>query len=635
MTDLNLDEDFSPLDGASEIICDFSDALRYHETTFGISQSNSQVGVYSLSLNAKQLEEEFVIFEQIPNVESWPISKLIQRELNHERAKRICDDYLLKDNSLKYFPPLTAVLIPTDDIHQPREHYEHPVSEEDVALRVKYAHLKWEDLTIEQNVRGLSLIKRGSGAAGALVWDKRKLSAVIIDGQHRFKALLLARQKNKSYDGCAVSVNIINLFELTKSTKQSPTALARDLFVTINSTPVEVDEARLVLMDDKESFATFTQVLVDDSDKNEGPAVRPELIDWRCEQGKHDTVLALTGVLTLWSVLSFSICKGRAMASIEDRLNEATVRKWCDSMNSWLDADRCLEEKLGPSETLNARLEEATASATSNESEEESPFLFSYSKSAVDVLRNEFKRRYAPAFRLVFAKLSPYASFQSVATGSKAFDQKSKLHSYLRSFRARRAELYREPGTSSAVDKYKQQLGQLTSNRVPYTVMGQKAVFYSLFNGYLSDLDDELSNEELIRSTTEKFINEFNDCFDLLQTSNSVGNDFFNTKFRPEYKKGAIPINGKVCQDFWKGIIVKVNDELDYGNPATKILASIFLDLLNYDVKEEFRFTPRADIVRRHRRILVLSGVQDDEAEEVAEDLVIAKEGIVQKLLRA
>ncbi len=75
-------------------------------------------------------------------------------------------------------------------------------------------------------------------------------------------------------------MTLIDLQPICKETGKTPTEVARDLFVTINHTPVEVDETRLVLMDDRDLLATSTQVLVDDSDEENEPACPPELIDW-------------------------------------------------------------------------------------------------------------------------------------------------------------------------------------------------------------------------------------------------------------------------------------------------------------------------------------------------------------------
>jgi hypothetical protein len=632
------DDDFV-LQPESEAVYDFSDLVQYSQGKFGVSTNEGGIDVLSLSLKAAQLDNDFVIFEQIPNVESWPVSKLIQRELNHERAKQICDDYLLGGSGVRYFPPLTAVLIPTDDLHQPKDSYDPPCASEIDAIKTKYAN-RLNNLAPDKFwpvAGGFITIKGGAAAqSGWLAWDKRKLSAVIIDGQHRYRALGFAREKNRNYDHCAVSVQLIDLTKVSKSKGLSPTAAARDLFVTINNTPVEVDEARLVLMDDKEAISTFTQVLVDDSEREYPPAVRPELIDWRCEQGKHDTSLALTGVLTLWSVLSFALVKGKSIASLNDRLNQRTVKRWCDAMNSWLGADVVIERALGPAETLNARYKLAYASvAPAQADDEETPFLFTYNSAVAAQLRSEFKRRYAGAFKRVFEELAPFASFQKIAEANKAFDSKSKLHAYLRSFRARREELYRaDPNTKASVDEYKNRVKDLTDSRLLYTVMGQKAIFYVLLNNYLAEQD--LWDSTAIASATKEFVVAFNEVHERLQQSSSVSDDFFNTGFLPKYdRKSPMPQAAKSCKNFWKGIIVKANGELDYGGPATKILAAILVDVLTHESGEEFAFSRevRGSIIKRHESILQVGGYEADDVNDVAECAVVAKERVLQRML--
>ena len=115
----------------------FTKPLAYSKNSFGIKNEskNELVTSFCLDISVTEMSSSFKIFEDIPNVHEWPISKLIQRELDKKRASMISRDYLLAEGYLKYFPPMTAVLIPTNNDNLPSDNYSKPTDEEIIALR--------------------------------------------------------------------------------------------------------------------------------------------------------------------------------------------------------------------------------------------------------------------------------------------------------------------------------------------------------------------------------------------------------------------------------------------------------------------------------------------------------------------
>lgn len=612
----------------------FTTPLLYSKTYFGVSQE--RISSYCLDISANQMQESFKLFEDMPSVHEWPISKLIQRELDKHRASMISRDYLLSDGYLKYFPPLTAVLIPTGQDNMPEDSFLKPYDGEFDAVKKYFsncdeanAQLVSEDSIVAGGI--YNVFDDSDRSQGFLFWDERHVNAVIIDGQHRYKALIEAMNENKDFLDCRLIVNLIDLVEVCKRVNKGPTAVARDLFVSINNTPVEVDEARLVLMDDRDALATFTQVLVDDSDKKLQPAIPPELIDWKCDQGKHDILSAVSGVLTLRGVVGAAMFENRSIASVDARSDRKNVQKWLNSLSQWVKPDESIEASLGHDETLAHRFEVACASSLDDD-EECQPFLFSYSAAAAAVIKDRFRELYLPVFRKVYTCATPFSSVNGIALKHGVFEKKKPLHRFLRAFSAQRAELLRDDNElKKSVTAYKSDLRAFSENHLLLTVMGQKALFKSLFDLYLSD--SSIAADELLKHT-ESFVERFNEIYDLVNKSKAVDECLFSTRAR--IKKGVEVGNaGDLGRELWRGIVLGYNGEIDYGTTAIYLLKQTIIDLLSFEEGADFAFSERDKIVNRHVSILQRhnSEIDDEEAILIAGRIVLAKEGHIKKLL--
>ncbi len=619
---------------------DFVDPQYYFKTLFGVKAKQDQtVTAYVLEVSALELTKIFRIFEDLPNVHEWPISKLIQRELDKQRAALMSRDYLLGGGFLKYFPPLTAVLIPTDAQHLPSDAYP-AIRPGEAKAADKFWKGKLEDyatvLTQRVTAGGIYDLAAEGQSSGYVFWDKTAVTAVVIDGQHRYKALMEAMNSNKDFNQCRVVVNLIDIPQIAKRANRGPTSVARDLFVTINNTPVEVDEARLVLMDDRDAIATFTQVLVDDSETGaNSPAVPAELVDWRCDQGKHDGDLALTGILTLRGVIATALFQNRTIDSVDSRSSRKRVKDWLYYMSLWVDPDPTLRAKLGASETLQRRFEAAQAENETPQEEEDSepPFLFSYTAAASALIKLEFKKKYLALFREMYGELTPYKRVREVAKAAGAFDKGKELHRYLRAFTGQRRELQKEGETAQAVASYRKEVQKVSADSIPHTVMGQKAIFKSLFDGYLSDV--KATTPTLLKET-KSFIKDFNETYDLLNPSANFDECFSSTKFRlKKSQEVEAAVAGDLAREFWRGIILGDRGQIDYGEKAVGILSQVYLDALQY-TKGTFQFTDRDKLVERHIRVLRKfdSDITEAKAEKACKRIVEAKERTVERLLK-
>ncbi|WED22812.1 hypothetical protein L3Q72_05315 [Vibrio sp. JC009] len=594
-----------------------SSSISYTKASFGLETES--VGVYFLDIKVNDLLENFKIFEEMNNVEVWPISTLIQRELDHNRAKQIANDYLLNSGVTKYFPPLISVMIPTGSDYLPLDSFEQidPTATSTNFVDGAIKHMnpeKFEDYENSIEVAGGIFEIPFDPMSGDIVWDNNRLTSVVIDGQHRFKALKEAAAINKEILESRITVTLIDLPSICERKNSKPTDVARDLFVTINHTPVEVNETRLVLMDDKDVLACFTQSLVDDADKSLPPAIQPEIVDWDCEGGKHAMDMTLSGVLTIRQIIQTCIFDDRRASSIDDRQNQRNIQQWLSRLDSWVTPDEEIKKALGENETFKGRMDIAKASICDDEDDEESTFLYTWSPAASKIAKKEFSNKYRSVFRYVFENLHPFREFYSICNQHNALDEGSSLRTYLRSFKGKRKEYSKDSSTimMKSVKSFKKDITELTSDNICFSVMGQKSIFKALFNEYLSIVEDK--NSENLLQETKKFVDDFNNMYEQFNES-SVGDE---RVFSLEYKNSQTARQKSyksLSAYFWSGIIRKANGEIDYSKKAVDILSKIILDLINTSKDNHLdSFTSVKDINNRHKSHL--KKIQPDEDDD-------------------
>ncbi len=182
-------------------------------------------------------------------------------------------------------------------------------------------------------------------------------------------------------------------------------------------------------------------------------------------------------------------------------------------------------------------------------------------------------------------------------------------------------------------------MSEITKSHLFYTVMGQKAVFSALFEGYISQKEEDANSDKILH-WTNKFTDEFNIVYDKLHPSDNHDECFFGIHHKVQSKATAAIKYGNIGREFWLGIIRKFNGELDYGITAVRLLKSIIIYLIDYTPGEEetpgiFKFTMRKEIIKRHRNILrkIDDELEEDEAEKIATKLVKIKENSVKHRL--
>jgi len=311
---------------------------QYEVNVGGFADSIYGIKTYYCSLKVSELKEDITTFKKLTQDNIWPVSQIIQREIDWKRVSEISKIYIRrKSRDIKYFPPLTIAILPKaeNDRIGKEYSYDDEINELERTIIFQKSHfsndekakeyfLKAKDLSPLKDFYVLNLSEVFN--YNILCWDKTKYYAVVIDGQHRYEALMESAEKENGIFNYIQDIVFIDLSITLNHLKEmggrniTPTEAVRTVFVDINSTAQMVTPVRKILMDDKDLAAILVQSLVNDENddnKREGLFIQPQLIDWHVEAFKHE-LPHITSILALYQIISDNILKKKNLSSLDD-----------------------------------------------------------------------------------------------------------------------------------------------------------------------------------------------------------------------------------------------------------------------------------------------------------------------------
>jgi len=231
--------------------------------------------------------ERISLVEKIPDSYKWNVSDLLQRQIDAIRVEKQIIPYLKDPNKVKFFNPLTLVVLPKENnsiITNPPllrevdiEEEGHPYSRIEVA-----------------NVFRLKIHKT-EPAFSSLEWNSNGSFVVAIDGQHRLSALKNLSQDKDFQNTMAnwhIPVIILTIFK-TDENKKTDTLIevVRKTFMYINDKAEAVNTSRRIMINDEDITALCTQEVIESAHEND---IKPRkdrnknhlplyLFDWRGE----------------------------------------------------------------------------------------------------------------------------------------------------------------------------------------------------------------------------------------------------------------------------------------------------------------------------------------------------------------
>lgn len=259
------------------------------------SGANARVKFLQTAMSHDELDKVTLI-QNIPGSEKWDVRNLFQRDVDMDRVTHQILPYLKNTELVKYFNPLTLVLLPLTNGQAGVERDLRPV----VSQPVTEGDHQYECMEMEGFFRFKA--HKENPEYSSVEWNDRRVRVVAIDGQHRLSALKRWKSEPGGM-GELVSWNVpVIVLGIVKDIPEHRAAnvleIVRRTFVYINSRAEQVNRSRRLLLDDESVNALCVQELIQASHANDvlpleerNPATLPLLFfDWRGEtrQGQPD-----------------------------------------------------------------------------------------------------------------------------------------------------------------------------------------------------------------------------------------------------------------------------------------------------------------------------------------------------------
>ena len=624
--------------------------------TIGGFGMNSGLSTYMASVKVNDLEKDISFYEQLTKDKSWPVSQIIQREVDKVRVSNISRDYILgKGRMITYFPPIIIALLPKaeDGKINNKVEFSDTVSEDIRTLiyeksiyrandKLKNYFLKCENLTVASDLYLLKVSKAFD--LNLLCWDKSKYYAIVIDGQHRLNALLKSKSENPIVGEYKQDVVFLDFNEFIKKdeTKTSPVEVVRRIFIDINTNAKKVDIVRQILMDDKDLSSLIVQSLVesvnsDGTSKSKEKYFKSELVDWYGRSLKHQ-LPHLTGVLSMYQIVNDYLIQN-SLNSINDLRSKTKVKKWVKTMNEMFFVDQLTPKNVTKlSKSLNDylhndKLSDEIEDELEDEFKESELFTFDYQVLEYAVKR--FNNVFAESFVLIFNKFEPYKKVYSILEKNDGFKKGSNLNSALISSSTK---LGASSSLRSSIGEIRSDLRtELYENySLIFTVLFQKVIFYNLIQEITRENSYEFTNEECL-VVTNNYIERVNNLIEIIDSKECK---LFGPKdgVTIDIEDEDILDLGTIATSFWDGMIYE-NGNIIYNTQGIRTLSATLILLLDYHdnaKSEDYKPSSVGELpyVRsRIKRIIKKQNNEfsDIEIEEKSQDVINLKDTFLKK----
>lgn len=616
MSEFNEINDFDEIEesGASEQTIKLSNL---YNVIVGGFELNSGIRTYLCSVKVDELDQDISFYEELTKDKSWPVSQIIQREVDNIRVSNISKSYILGEGRpVKYFPPIIVAILPKEEDGQIKLHFKKSDSvDSDIRnlifeksifrdnTKLKEYFLNCENLTNTENLFLLKVSKVFD--LNILCWNKTDYYAIVIDGQHRLEALLKSKEEDPKIGEFRQDVAFLDFSEYVinnekNDTSLSPVEVVRRVFIDINTNAKKVGIVRQILMDDKDLASLMVQSIVesvnpDGTDKLTNKFVKSELVDWYGKSLKHQ-IPHITGILSLYQIFNDYLVQN-SLNSIDDHRSKSKVRKWVKSMNDRFFIDSIIDEKrldvIKLEKDESKYLESIKLNEELNEDfgdEFKESELFTYDYQVLDIASERFNNVYVESFVKVFDEFLPYQKIFAIIEQQEGLIKGNILNTALiaspnkfRSSSILRGEL------SKIRALIKSELDEKLF--LSFTVLFQKVLFLNLIQRFDMVNSLEMKNEDSLEIAS-KYLNEINTLIDYcLQKDISLFG--FKDKLQINIDENDdLSELGTIATSFWDGIIYE-NGNIIYNTQGIRSLSSFFdliLDLMKN--KDEKKYIP-------------------------------------------
>lgn len=576
----------------------------------GFGVENKGIRTYFCSARVATLKDDIETFEKLTSDKSWPVSQIIQRDLDKQRIKKIASQYILRDRNIKYFPPIIIVILPRDNERGIAPNF---------TLREELTHdereliFKKSKFSGDQEARDLFLNAPNRSLIDGfyvldilpsfryklLCWNKQKYYAVVIDGQHRLESLKEASNKDVDVNNYMQDVVFVDLSDRVKDENVAPVEAVRRIFIDINYTAVPVTNARKCLMDDKDLASLFVQALVNDDDPNNErnrKFLLPQLVDWHTENLKHQ-LPHITGVLVLYQIMSDVVLRKKNLISIDDLRNKSKVRSWVSRLQGRFLVDDKIKylveySDIEPLSKAIERYEEDVAKEKDDDDDDNlESVLFEYDYYILEVAQKVFMEVYCKSIVRFFTELYHYDKAIKLLKNENAFNSEYQLSRILvtnsKKFNGNQGDIYEK-----VESKLKNELEP--KFYLLFTVLGQKTLFEIFFRKIDASIGNDVS-ENAVDEVATQFLSVYNNILKIVENSPNAyalfgdkgHSDSIPTKIQKDY---GIVNYGIQASSFWQDIIYK-DSSIIYNSQGIQSLQGVLNYIENFFDLNDFLYT--------------------------------------------
>jgi len=263
----------------------------------------AQIFFVQTTIRPEELDK-IALVGDIEGSEQWEVRDLFQREVDIERVSEGLVPYLLDENSIKFFNPLTLTFIPPQ---AGKNDFTAVIPEMDYTSQEIDGH---PYQCLENGGKFRFRHVTDSHENGVVEWDDLAMKLVAIDGQHRLQALKniwddKAGRKHIDFDNWSIPVVIFGVrsIDAEKTQNQRTLDVIRRTFVYINTEAKAPTPTRQILLNDSLVNEICTQEFVqhfhsNDCKSDPNPDILPLFVfNWRGAQ-KNSRTQRVVGALT-------------------------------------------------------------------------------------------------------------------------------------------------------------------------------------------------------------------------------------------------------------------------------------------------------------------------------------------------
>lgn len=308
------------------------------------------VPYFASLMSIDRLTTELKTHEEVtPSLENtYTLEELFQREIDLKTINNIVDGYLNSHNKLKFFNSITVALFPKDNSGKICPNFE-DYQNNNPKIPAEGAGSFDSSFANKDNCEnivfgGVQFVKTQVANLARLRWDRKKVYAMAVDGQHRLKALKVWHErKNKELTKIESPTRISVIFLLLHPNAGFQRAIddqtdgikgiAREIFTDLNKNARQVDEATQIVLDDRSLESRCVRAIVTPSTCEDSEHLLPlSLLRWREANNRFDQRYYLNSLVNLHLIVKDLL----GLQMPQDPMSANEVRRYIHTLENTL-----------------------------------------------------------------------------------------------------------------------------------------------------------------------------------------------------------------------------------------------------------------------------------------------------------